>query len=214
MARLLSLCLLLICAAVALAQPKIERDTSQLRALDDYARKAERVAREWYPKVVALLGLPAPEATKRVRIVIDLNYDGVAAASGDTITVSARYVLRNPNDLGMIVHELAHVVQAYPKYDPVWLVEGIADHVRWFIYEPEARRPKPNPRTADARGSYGTTAAFLDWAQKKYQPELVKRLNRMLRDGTYSEGAWVTLTGKSLDDLNAEWKASLQSGLR
>ena len=109
----------------------------------------------------------------------------------------------------MIVHELTHVVQAYPKYDPVWLVEGIADYVRFFHFEPEANRPHPDPKKANCRDSYRTTAAFLDWAVRRYDPDLVRKLDRALKAGTYSDDLFRQSTGKPLDQLNAEWVASL-----
>jgi serine/threonine protein kinase len=41
------------------------------------------------------------------------------------------------------------------------------------------------------------------------QKDLVKILNKALRDGVYTEGIWLAVTPKSLDELNAEWKAGL-----
>jgi len=125
-----------------------------------------------------------------------------------TIQVSAKYALAHPNDLGMIVHEMVHVVQSYPTYNPVWLVEGIADYVRWFFYEPVDKRPRPNLARASARDSYQTTAAFLYWAANKYNKDLVPKLNAALIAKQYKESLFKDLTGKTLDELNDEWKAS------
>ena len=35
----------------------------------------------------------------------------------------------------MIVHEAVHVVQLYPEFGPGWVAEGIADYIRWYLYE-------------------------------------------------------------------------------
>ena len=88
-------------------------------------------------------------------------------------------------------------------------MEGIADQIRWFVYEPESARPKPNPQRANYNDSYRTTGHFLNWTQEKYNDELVVKLNAACRQGKYSPAIWEELTGKSLEDLGAEWKQSL-----
>jgi hypothetical protein len=185
-------------------------DTSQIDALAKFARQADGVAKAWYPRIGRILGVETL-STEPITIRIGVDIDGVAATGGRTIGVSARYVVKQPNDLGMIVHELVHVVQGYPKYDPVWLVEGIADYVRFYHYEPISARPHPNPDRASCRDSYRTTGCFLDWACRTYDKDLVKKLNRALAAGSYSESIWPTLTGKDLDTLNREWLASLSA---
>jgi len=44
----------------------------------------------------------------------------------------------------MIVHELVHVVQAYPenRANMGWLAEGIADYIRFWKYEPQTRQAR------------------------------------------------------------------------
>jgi hypothetical protein len=193
------------------ADPPIARDVKQLQIVDDFSVKAEVLAREWYSKIETILSTKGPESPG-IKIVFDASYTGVAATSGSQIRVSIAYVTKHPEDLGMIVHELTHAIQGYPKYDPVWLVEGIADYVRWFNYEPVEKRPHPTADKAKARASYRTTAAFLDWAVRTYDKMLVKKLNGTLRDGSYTDETWKTLTGKTLDELEVEWIASLKSG--
>ena len=190
--------------------PKIVMDTSQLDVLNAFAKKADATAKEWYPRIVKILGVTNPKPGKEIMLVMDFDYKGVAATSGEGIHISTEYARKHPDDLGMVVHELTHVVQAYPKYDPVWLVEGIADWVRFYHFEPVAKRPHPNPAKASARDSYRTTAAFLDWTSAKYDKELVKKLDHILKESAYKEDTFKELTGKSLDDLNTEWLASLR----
>jgi hypothetical protein len=191
-------------------RPEVTVDTSQLDIVQQFARKAGDMVTEWYPRIVHLLGAERATPPERVTILMDVDMDGVAATGGDGIHVSVRYVQKHPDDAGMIVHELAHVVQAYPKYDPVWLVEGIADYIRFYYYEPEANRPRPDPKKANCRDSYRTTAAFLDWAVRRYDADLVKKLDQALKAGTYSDDLFRQATGKSLDQLNTEWIASLK----
>ena len=190
--------------------PAVTVDTKELQTVTSFAARTQPLVDTWYPKIVEALGAEKNPTPPRITVVYELNMDGVAATGGTVIHVSARYVEKHPGDTGMIIHELAHVVQGYPKYDPVWLVEGIADYVRFFLFEPESARPHVKPAQANARASYRTTAAFLDWASRKYDKQLVRKLSQALKADTYTEAMFHDLTGKTLDELNAEWKGSLQ----
>ena len=74
---------------------------------------------------------------------------GVAAAAGTNIYCGADWFRQNLSGeaKGVAVHELVHVVQQYDRAQrscprppiPGWVVEGIADYIRWFLYEPETR---------------------------------------------------------------------------
>jgi hypothetical protein len=55
------------------------------------------------------------------------------------------------------------------------------------------------------------TAAFLNFVAEKYDARLVRKLNQALREGTYSPAIWKRLTKKSVDQLDEEWRASLQA---
>ena len=206
--------LLIMYPALALAtilnlqNPKIDFDTKQLKNLIKFAREAERLAKVEYPKTADVLGIPR-SGLADVKVIIDFNADGVAYADGKTIHVAAKYASAHPDDTGLVVHELCHVAQQYPKYDPVWLVEGIADYVRWFAFEPLDKRPKIKRAKANARASYRTTGAFIDWTLRTYDKDIVKKLNKALFESTYTEAMWQSLTKHTLDELNEEWKASL-----
>ena len=58
-------------------------------------------------------------------------------------------------------------------------------------------------------GSYRETAAFLAYCSKKHGAELVKKLNRAMCDGEYSEAIWKALTKKTVQELGEKWKRSL-----
>ena len=191
--------------------PPVTVDTSQLQTVTGYAAHNQKTIDAWYGRIVEILGAEASAPPQRITLVYEMKLDVPAAASGSVIHVSAPYVATHPNDEGMIIHELTHIIQGYPHYNPVWLVEGIADYVRFFLFEPESARPHPKPAQADARASYRTTAAFLDWASRKYDKSLVRKLSQALKADTYTEALFHDLTGKTLDELNAEWKASLET---
>jgi hypothetical protein len=183
-------------------------DSSQQRQLKDMALAYAQTARNAWGLIGSVLG----ETSSPPQITIQISYRyliGAAGARGDLIRVNAEYALMHRDDLGLIVHELTHVAQGYRGEPPDWLTEGIADYVRYFGFEPEERRPVVFARDANPKGSYKTTACFLDWVGHTYKPDIVQKLNGLLRQGAYADDAWVGLTGRSLDQLGEEWKKSL-----
>jgi Peptidase of plants and bacteria len=107
-------------------------------------------------------------------------------------------------------HETTHVAQGYRRGErPSWLVEGVCDYVRFFKWEP-GKLGRINPRTAHYDRSYRVTAAFLDYLVETYDKEIVRKLNRALRDGRYEEDLFQQLTGKTVQELDEEWRATLE----
>jgi hypothetical protein len=47
------------------------------------------------------------------------------------IVISSTHLKDYPIVTGVLTHEMMHIVQSYPDGQPGWLVEGIADYVRW-----------------------------------------------------------------------------------
>ena len=54
------------------------------------------------------------------------------------------------------------------------------------------------------------TANFLNWVSEKYDQDLVPQLNAAMREGNYSTNLWTKGTGKTVEQLNAEWKEELK----
>jgi hypothetical protein len=65
-----------------------------------------------------------------------------------------------------------------------WLVEGIADYIRFFKYEP-GNIGTLNMAKAKYDGSYRVTARFLAYVTDKYTKDLVLELHRAMREGRY-----------------------------
>lgn len=187
-------------------------DSSEAPDLKEWGEKAGKVAADWYPKIDKLLASPGFSPPKSVEIRFRKDFRGLAATSGDIITIQPDWVRKHPDDTGMVVHELTHVVQSYHHRGdtPGWLVEGIADYIRIAKYEPDARRPRLDPDRAKYTDAYKTTAIFLEWTEKKYDPKLVNKLNAALRAGTYKDELWQDATGKTLDDVWSEFADSLR----
>lgn len=211
-ARLAVLALLLLAPCLAAddkAKPalKVELDTSDAPEAAAWAKKAKALLETWHPKMVALLETEGFKPSDRVKVVFSKakkKGGWIAYASGTTITISAAYIEKNPRDLGMVIHEHAHVLQQYPAGSPGWLTEGIADYVRYMHYEPQRRVPVDTKRAKYTDG-YGTSAKFLAWVERTHDRAIIRKLNEVLRKGSYKDEFFKTHTKKSLDALWADF---------
>ena len=184
-------------------------NVSDAPELKDWAQKAARICERQYPLICTDLASDGFKPRNEIQMTLSKGYDGVAATGGGRITGSVKYFKAHPDDLGAIVDETVNVVQCYEgQGNPDWLVEGIADYERFFKYEPGNLGPI-NPRRARYDGSYRVTAAFLAYLTEKHDKEIVRKLNAAMRQGKYKAELFKELTGKSVEELNEEWRASL-----
>ncbi len=182
------------------------------------------VVKLWYPKLVAMMPSEGYEAPERVTITFSASMRGVAATGGTRVRCAASWFRGQLEGeaKGAVVHELVHVVQNYgrarrtnrnPRRTPGWLVEGIADYIRWFLYEPETKGAEITARNisrARYDASYRVSANFLNWVTNTYDKEIVRRLNEAAREGRYSEGLWKEYTGHTVQELGELWKAAME----
>lgn len=188
---------------------EIALDVADAPDLKEWGEKVVRVCEREYPMLCDELASEGYKPPTQIRMTFKNDYKGVAAAGGGRITGSVSYFKSHPDDIGAMVHETAHCVQGYRARGlPGWLVEGIADYVRFWKYEP-GKAGKLNPERAKYDASYRITAAFLAYVSEKYDPKAVNKLNALLRENKYDVGVWKTLTGKSIEELNQEWRQSL-----
>jgi hypothetical protein len=188
---------------------EIALDVTDAPEMKAWGEKVIRVCEHEYPDICAFLASPGYTPPTQIRMALKSDYNGVAEASGARIKGSVKYFTKNPNDIGAMVHETVHCVQQYKgRGNPGWLVEGIADYVRFWRYEP-GKAGRLQPERAKYDGSYRTTAAFLAFLTERYDRQAVPKLNAMCREGRYTPEVWRTLTGKSVEELNQEWRQSL-----
>jgi len=215
-----------IVVPVADGSCEITIDTTKEPALGDWAEQQLAPAlAQWYPKITAMLASDGYTAPKKFSVVLRPG-DGVAYTSGTRIVANSVWIggeLKG-EALGAIIHEVVHVVQQYEGgrhqagHAPGWLVEGIPDYIRFFKYEPqshgadqvwlEARRKMP----LKYDGMYRISANFLDYVVTHHDPNqtLLLKVNAACRQGKYTEALWQELTGKTLAELNTEWKAAVR----
>ena len=188
---------------------EFEIDVSEAPEMKDWTESVVRVCERHYPMICRELASKGFVPTTQIHLAIKADYKGVAEASGTRIRGSAKYFTKNPNDIGAMIHETVHCVQLYRQRNtPGWLVEGIADYVRFWKYEP-GKVGRVRLEQARYDGSYRTTAAFLAFVSASYDPKFVTKLNAVLREGKYSVETWKSLTGKSIEELNQEWRRLL-----
>lgn len=198
-------------------------DSTQAPALTAWSEKELMpVILEWYPKLVALLpsdGYCAPE-------VIELEFRNdirlPAHTGGNKISLNAPWIASELQGeaKGCVVHELCHVVQNYRQVlrtnpqatlSPSWVTEGLADYIRWFLYEPQSKGAVIRDASqAKHDASYRITANFFDWVVTTQDKDLPQQLNTAAREGRYSDALWKTWTGKTVSELAAAWKQSIE----
>lgn len=185
-------------------------DVSRSPELSDWAIQAGEYALRWYPQLAALLASDGFTPARDITLIFK-PMDGVAFCSGDTITIAAKWVHDHPDDFGMVVHELTHVIQGYPgrRGNPHWLVEGIADYVRYYIVEPDSPRRRFNPQRESYERGYQPAAGMLHWIEQTAGPGVVTQLNRALREGRYSAKLFREVAGDEPGALWEQYKASL-----
>ena len=190
-------------------ESRVRLDVSGAPESAAWAASAESLAREWYPRLGNLLASGEEVRLPEVTIQITPTFQGVAAASGNRIEMSAKRVAQLPEDSrGVVIHELVHVVQAYPGGSEGWLTEGIADYLRCAIYEalPLSEFPRPE-KERGYRDSYKVAAGFLFWLESGPAPGIVRQVNAALRRGTYRESMFRERTGRTVEMLWTEYLA-------
>ncbi|NOW96985.1 basic secretory family protein [Mucilaginibacter sp. SG564] len=150
-------------------------------------------------------------ATKNVTFIVDPAYNGVAATSNDITTFSPAWFKSNPADYDVVTHEVMHIVQAYPGGVPGWLTEGLADYSRYKFGVNNANAGWSLPAWSSSQkytDSYRVTARFFAWLELHVNSSILNNLNSICHNGSYTSNTWVQLTGKTVDQLWAQYSAS------
>lgn len=177
-----------------------------------WAEEAAQHVREWWPQVVRMLSTQEFKTPEQFVLHFKKELKVPAYRTPEGLFISIAWITKRPDDFGMVIHEMTHAIQDYRRTprDAGWLVEGIADYIRYYHYEPESPRPRFNPEKASYRDAYGTTAAFLAWAMHKYDRRLVRDCDAALRRGDYTDALFEKVTGKTVDALWAEFIATVK----
>ncbi|MCX7799090.1 MAG: basic secretory family protein [Fimbriimonadales bacterium] len=198
----------LLAGAALLAAPKVtvEIDVNRSPSSAVWAAQAKALAEEWYPELADLLRQSGWTPPRRVTLRFE-PMEGVAGTAGDVIHISEDWIRRRPDDWGMVIHELVHVVQAYRKPVPGWITEGIADGIRYGKFEPQRDSALHDPERSPYRDGYWSAGAFLTYLERLYDRRLFTRLNEVARRGEYSPEFWRRYGGRTLEQLWDEYRA-------
>ena len=154
---------------------------------------------QWYPKLIAMLPSDGYTAPKSIKLTFKDDMGGTPAyAMGNDLSLSLPFFRSQLKGeaKGCVVHEMSHIVQGYgrasatnphPSPTPGWVVEGIADYIRWFLYEPQSKGAeitKRNIANAKYNDSYRTTANFINWVVLTYDKDFLRKINAAARAGT------------------------------
>lgn len=159
-----------------------------------------------YPKLAKEYN---PNTARQVTFFVDTAYKGVAATDNDRVVFSSGYMAKHPQDIDVVTHEVMHIVQNYGSSNgPGWLTEGIADYARskFGVNNAGARWKLPDLKSGQSyQNSYRITARFLNWMEVKVKPGVIKAVDQSLRNHTYTDASWKAQTGKTLDELWANY---------
>lgn len=159
-----------------------------------------------YPKLAKEYN---PNTLREVKFSVDTNYKGVAATSNGIVTYSSIWMIKHPEDIDVVTHEVMHIVQDYGRsVGPGWLTEGVADYARYKfgVDNTGAKWTLPDLKPEHSyKNSYRITARFFAWIEKNIKAGTIKAVDTSLRDHTYTNAIWASLTGKDLDGLWADY---------
>lgn len=185
---------------------RIDESAKDVPGIEEWAQKSVEICRTWYPKLDSYLATEGFKPSRKVEILFK-KMDGVAYSTGNSIVISSDWITKQPEDWGMVVHELVHIIQGYRRGGPGWITEGIADYIRHAQFEPDAPMRRFNPDRAKYTDAYQITAAFFMWIEKNKCKEIVPILNKAMREGNYNDGIFETHCGANLEDL---WKEYIE----
>jgi hypothetical protein len=183
-------------------------DANQSPDLYDVAAKIADVCKSAYPQIVQKLS-PALSASPHPLTFTSSGFSNGAVAyttfASGSIIISIPYLHSQPNDMGLVVHELTHVVQGYANVTvPSWIVEGMADYMRFDLGYSTSWSYQHCDAKSRYTSGYNCAAAFLKYIQINYMSYLIKDLHNTIRAGKYTSVFFSGNTGKTLDQLYAE----------
>ena len=112
------------------------------------------------------------------------------------------------------MHEGVHVVQMYPNSHPGWLTEGIADYIRWYLFEEKQLDWFPMSKNENGwEDAYQVTGGFLLWLTLEKNPNIVKILHSAMKAESYNDSIFIIETGKDLPELWNDYKIKKQNDI-
>lgn len=197
------------------------RRTQELPGLAQHARE---FGNKLYPQICALLSdeSATPPST------FDLIFKPLKSGNlGEAHVLPNRIYINAPrftNDLPsfesfdkVFAHEMAHIAAQYRHWAiPFWdsrspaqkyWGESVADYARFKVLGTNGWQcPECNSRFPHYTDGYACGGAFLLFVERDYGTNIIRRMIRELREDTYSDEFFPEATGKTLDQIWAEFQ--------
>ena len=169
-----------------------------------WLEKGAAIAEESYKRIVERLPTKDFYLHRHVTFTVHPTLWAIAYAEWDKgiVRVDERHVKRVPNDYGLNIHEMAHIIQRYSAGES-WVTEGIADYSRYWLFLDKGEKIPTIYREAKFTNGYGDAAHFLVWIQNKYDKDFIAKVNRHYRLNDIPSDMFKAYTGKTLNQL---WK--------
>jgi hypothetical protein len=159
-----------------------------------------------YPKLYERFSNPDRPAPTLIKLTFKQELRVPAYCSGGEITINLDWLRKNPEDIGLLTHELTHAVQVYGRGVPGWFTEGMADYTR-KLYGPEKQPGWELPERLTERNkytdSYRVTGRFFIWLDEKH-PGTIDKLHRKAQSREFDVALFKEYTGSTLDELWAK----------
>jgi hypothetical protein len=158
---------------------------------------------EGYPNLIRRFEKSDRPAPRNVRVVFVKGLRVPAQCSGNKVEVSVDWLRKHPEDTALLIHELTHAVQRYPRGVTGWMTEGVADYARQEYGpkdQPGWSLPKKLTVKQSYKDSYRTTARFLVWLEAR-TPGSVDKLHKALQQGTFTIEDFQAVAGRPVDAL-------------
>ena len=195
-------------AALAQSQADftVTLECSEVKDIEGWAKDSQKLIQDWYPRIRNLMASPGFEEPKTINLVFKESDEGIAFTAGNMIEVHSGWVRQHPEDIGLVFHEMIHVLQQYGRTRYWWITEGTADYYRWAIYEGKPLKWFPVTEKSDGYSSgYQVTAGFLLWLDSEKSSGIVSKINAAMRNKEFSPELFKEQTGSTVEELWQEY---------
>jgi hypothetical protein len=194
-----------ICSGGLCVSLSCKVDYEAVPEMSAFAKQVANLCEENYPKIKQILS--DGKSQPPYQIIFKQKQANPGETRGSVVYLSSEWFVAHPDDLGAIVHEIAHVVQGYPSGQPFWLVEGIGDYVRYKLgFQNSWSYPHCGVGSESYDSGYWCSAAFLMFIEKNYNQDIIAELNEDLRKNRYQDSLFQSYAGKTIGALWQECK--------
>ena len=194
-------------------------DVTQSGALYKVSGSKIMVNGEVYSAIIDIFNRKYPEiyfkyGDEYYEPVVTLNFDPTylrddpANVVGNTINININWFNANPDKASVLIYYIASTILDYNHSAPEWVKQGINYYIG-AEFEANGYVVSGGYTGGHYETDADVCATFFKWINAKYDINIAYRIDKLLSSTTwYDEEFWVEETGRSLERLWAEFKAS------